>query len=186
MIRCSLMFIVVAAVSIAHPASANLITNGGFETGDFTGWTTSTNPEVGGTAFGIPPHSGSYQAILRGDGFARVSQTVATIPEHNYIISFWLADFHSPTLFVVWDGHTIFSLFNREAFPYTEFTFDVRASGTSTTLQFDNIFSNGPPSSGFVIDDVSVVPGIPDSGSTASLLGFTLLGLASLRRKLSC
>ena len=39
-IRCSLMFTAVAALSIAYPAKANLITNGGFETGDFTGWTT--------------------------------------------------------------------------------------------------------------------------------------------------
>jgi hypothetical protein len=29
-------------------------------------------------------------------------------------------------------------------------------------------------------------PGVPDSGSTVSLLGFGLLGLAALRRKLSC
>jgi hypothetical protein len=29
-------------------------------------------------------------------------------------------------------------------------------------------------------------PGVPDSGSTVSLLGFGLLGLAVLRRKLSC
>jgi hypothetical protein len=30
------------------------------------------------------------------------------------------------------------------------------------------------------------VPGVPDGGSTVSLLGFGLLGLAALRRKLSC
>jgi hypothetical protein len=28
-----------AALSLADPASPNLITNPGFETGDFTGWT---------------------------------------------------------------------------------------------------------------------------------------------------
>jgi hypothetical protein len=37
------------------------------------------------------------------------------------------------------------------------------------------------------IDDVSVTPaGVPDGGTTVSLLGFGLLGLAGLRRKLSC
>ena len=30
------------------------------------------------------------------------------------------------------------------------------------------------------------VPGVPDGGSTVSLLGFALFGLAVLRRKLSC
>jgi hypothetical protein len=29
-------------------------------------------------------------------------------------------------------------------------------------------------------------PGVPDGGSTVSLLGFALLGLAALRRKLGC
>src|SRR4051812_16119698 len=38
-IRCSLMFTAVAALSVAYPAKANLITNGDFETGDFSGWT---------------------------------------------------------------------------------------------------------------------------------------------------
>ena len=30
------------------------------------------------------------------------------------------------------------------------------------------------------------VPGVPDGGSTVALLGCALLGLAALRRKLSC
>jgi len=30
------------------------------------------------------------------------------------------------------------------------------------------------------------VPGVPDGGSTVSLLGFVLLGLAAVRRKLGC
>ena len=34
-IRCSLM-LAVTALSVVYPASANLITNGGFETGDLT------------------------------------------------------------------------------------------------------------------------------------------------------
>jgi hypothetical protein len=41
----------------------------------------------------------------------------------------------------------------------------------------------------FFLDDVSVNPtgvGVPDGGSTVSLLGFGLLGLTAFRRKLSC
>jgi hypothetical protein len=62
-IRCSLMFTAVAALSIAHPASANLITNGGFETGDFTGWTHVGGAVVFG-ASGLPPHSGKFVAFF--------------------------------------------------------------------------------------------------------------------------
>jgi hypothetical protein len=48
-----------AALSIAHPAKANLVTNGGFETGDFTGWTVSGSAAVG-VDF-VPPHSGAFK-----------------------------------------------------------------------------------------------------------------------------
>jgi hypothetical protein len=40
----------------------------------------------------------------------------------------------------------------------------------------------------YTITGGSLAPGaaVPDGGSTASLLGFGLLGLAALRRKLGC
>jgi protein with PEP-CTERM/exosortase system signal len=45
----------------------------------------------------------------------------------------------------------------------------------------------GGANQNFTLEIGSVgVPGIPDGGSTVSLLGFALLGLAALRRKLSC
>ena len=65
--------------------------------------------------------------------------------------------------------------------PYTEFTFNVTASSASSDLQF-----NLDPG-GIFLDDVSVTParvGVPDGGSTVSLLSFALLGAAVLRRKL--
>src|ERR1700720_2962597 len=66
------------AGALATPASADLITNGGFETGDFSGWTV-----VAGATFvscgsfdGFTAHSGSCWAALGavgGDG--TLSQT---------------------------------------------------------------------------------------------------------------
>src|SRR5262249_33689661 len=94
-IRCSLMFTAVAVLSVAHPAKANLITNGGFETGDFTGWA-----HVGGDVDGTNPHSGNFAAIFFPQQVtARLQQSVATTPGSSYSINFFLA-------------HTGTSLFN--------------------------------------------------------------------------
>jgi len=85
--------------------AGNLIVNGEFETGDFTGWTTT--PATQGSAFyvaseaGIPsrpnqgptpfyiPHSGTYVAVMGAFDvgfFDSISQTVATTPGQSYVI----------------------------------------------------------------------------------------------------
>jgi hypothetical protein len=64
--------------------------------------------------------------------------------------------------------------------------FNVTASTSSTNLSF--IFGTDASTAWF-LDDVSVNPsgvGVPDGGSTVSLLGCALVGLAALRRKLRC
>src|SRR4029453_15258966 len=85
-IRCSLMFTAVAALSVAYPAKANLITNPGFETGDFTGWTPMVNAAVVGTFMNTAPHSGNYQALLGST--ASNSQTLTTMAGATYTIYF--------------------------------------------------------------------------------------------------
>ena len=79
---------VAAAFSFAHPAKANLITNPGFETGDFTGWTKVGLADVIGTNSGIAPHSGNFQARLFT---GTLTQSVATTPGASYTINFFLA-----------------------------------------------------------------------------------------------
>jgi hypothetical protein len=173
-----------AALSFAHPASANLITNPGFETGDFTGWS-KVGGLVAGTINGVSPHSGNFQAIFSADGLA-LTQSVATTPGASYTIDFFLAQAGgAPNSFSVsWGGSTIFSLTNQSSFGYTEYTFTENASTASTALLFNFTTSQGA----WHLDDVSVNPAgsVPDGGSTVSLLGCALLGLAALRRKLSC
>ena len=194
-IRCSLMFATAAAFSVAYPAKANLITNGGFETGDFSGWTVSATDNdmvVVGSVPLIPPHSGNFQA-LAGVGINSITQNVATTPGSFYVIRFWLA----AKIFAQVDGVFSFSwgglTFTSGTtppgiHPYTEFTFTLPALSPTTALQFQfsdpNITSNT-----YYIDDISVNPagvGVPDGGSTVSLLGCALLGLVALRRKLRC
>ena len=47
-------------------------------------------------------------------------------------------------------------------------------------------WGTGLPNQNFTLIIGSGVAGVPDGGSTVSLLGFALLGLAALRRKLAC
>ena len=185
-IRCSLMFTAVAALSVAYPARANLITNGGFEDG-FFGWSHSGTVGLSGNA-----HSGN-QAASFGVPSGSVAQNVTT-PGTSYVVDFWLATSIfgprggiNPTVSVnvVWGGTSIFS--QSFASIYTEHTLTVTASSAMTALEFQSSIIGPPGSAALLLDDVSVTPaGVPDGGSTVSLLGCALLGLVVLRRKLDC
>jgi hypothetical protein len=178
----------VAALSVAYPAKANLITNPGFETGSFfPGWSAS-NGDVVGTSNGVSPHSGNFQATFRPNSLL-ASQTFVLTPGQSYTIHFFAAaaNVGGVTFFSVhFGGSDVFAhLFAAGNTPYTEFTFNHTSPvGGSTNLQFSF--------SGFGIlflDDISVEPagvGVPDGGTTVSLLGCALLGLAALRRNLRC
>ena len=68
-----------AAFCLSHTASANLITNDGFETGDFTGWTQSGNTGDMSVCPGCG-HSGNYGARLAAvgsEGF--ITQSLTTV-----------------------------------------------------------------------------------------------------------
>jgi hypothetical protein len=171
----------VAALSVAYPAKANLITNPGFETGDFTGWNRDLFFKVG-TSFGVSPHSGNFQAMSFGTGV--INQTLTTTPGQSYTISFWAATASDALLEVAFGSpfSTVFSHIFNGATGYTEFTFNGTASSASTFIGFADRVGT------LFLDDISVEPagvGVPDGGSTVSLLGCALLGLAALRRKLS-
>lgn len=177
-------------LGITQSARANLITNGGFETGNFSGWEVAgPDNEVVGTDPFTAPHSGNYQASFGFGPNSITSQNVATTPGSSYVVSFCLAaSVHfqpGASLSVNWGGSTIFSrLFQSGSFGYTEYAFTVNALSPITDLrfQFNSLFGNL-----FYLDDVSVTPvGVPDGGSTVAMLGFALLGVAVLRRKLCC
>ena len=168
----------------ARFASANLITNGDFQTGDFTGWTVT------------PAATGSFIAVDHGPGpdttfgaffgatntdFDSISQIFATTPAASYTLTFFyqVTNLGVPIpannkFDVLWNGVSI----GAGLFPQTDvnpgfgtFTFTEKATGTSTTLVFEG---RNAPSFDF-LDNVSVT--VPDSGSTFGLL---LLALAFL------
>jgi hypothetical protein len=184
----------VAALSLVPPAKANLIVNGGFETGNFSGWTVTPAPS--GSNIGVGHGEGAPDSTLGalfgglGPGSDAISQTFATTPGAFYTLSFFYrvndTTFTANNAFnVLWNGVSIpGGLFPQSNVNpgFLTATIHLQATSAFTTLEFEG-YNN--PSFDF-IDNVSVTrgTGVPDTGSTVSLLGCALLGLAVLRRKL--
>jgi hypothetical protein len=82
------------SVLLASIVQANVITNGGFETGDFTGWTVSGAAVVCNSATGTfcgVAYEGIYSVSLNsGDAppSAVLDQTFLTVPGTPYDVSF--------------------------------------------------------------------------------------------------
>jgi autotransporter passenger strand-loop-strand repeat protein len=127
--------------TVATAVGANLIRNGGFETGDFTGWT--LNASRGGALvgteadFGVPAHTGNYFAVLGNFGSTgTLSQTISDTPGAQYTLSYWLAgDGQLPNSFETdWNGVALAGSIesNAAAFGYQQFVFTVTGTGHDT------------------------------------------------------
>ncbi len=173
------------ADSGACATAGNLVTNCGFETGDFTGWTVvdpTNNTFVATSPFdGFTASSGNFFAALGAVGLnGTVSQTFSTVAGQTYDLSFFLAsDGDTPNDFGVAFGSELFGPFpNFPAFGMTPVSLDVTATSSSTTLTF---FERDDP--GFLgLDDVSVVAATPEPGSLG-LLATGLFGMLGWLKK---
>ena len=178
--------IAAALLYVANSASGNLITNGGFETGDFTGWTLSGQQSNVGVA-SFAAHSGNFGAFAgpnppaTENDFIFLSQTVTTVPGQLYDISLFLTTAQpgppNDDIFdVFWGSDGIDHAFT---FPstYSQLNFlNHVATSNSTNLVF--VFRHH--TSSFFLDDVSVTASLPESVSTFWLALVVVVMIAPL------
>jgi hypothetical protein len=141
------------------------VTNPGFETSDFTGWTLSGNVAPPQAIITTASHSGSYAADFGSVGTDGVlSQNLTTVAGQTYTFDFWLANLGGgPNDFTAKiGGVTEMHLVNQPVQGYMEYVFNFTATSSTTPIEFD--FMQNP--SEWHLDDVSVTAGAATSGLT--------------------
>jgi len=145
------LFLLLRCVGMAQSA------NGGFESGDLASW----GGDQEGAAVTSEPryvHSGNYGVQLGTVGpLGHLTQTLATTPGSNYLISLWLNNTNggSPNEFrVSWNQFLLYYATNMTNLAWTNIQLSVTAFTTNDTLQLG--FRQDPNYLG--LDDVSVTP----------------------------
>lgn len=177
--------------------TVELVTNGGFETGDFTGWDHTAifaGPGPGffyGINVGSGGHSGTACINIFGDTAGSVTQTLTTTPGMSYQISLWATGGDggggtfdggaSGLIFAKIDGNDVISASNQQmdnAFHiWKQFDSSFTATSASTTLVVGakNTYWN------YLIDDISVTS-VPEPSTYGLVAGVTILGFVLWRK----
>lgn len=175
-----------APIAASMSGGGNLVDNGSFETGDFSGWTqagdtsftfVTSTPAAGG------PTDGVYHAAFGPiDDFGGIYQFLATEAATNYHISWDLAYLGGlPNAFAfLWDDDLYILDFDFPGFDYISIAGVLPSSSAGTFIDF---YFYTPPSF-WLLDNVSVSAVIPEPATWALLIaGFGLVGAAARRRR---
>ncbi len=148
-------------VSVCDAIAGNLVTNCGFETGDFTNWTLSGNDVSGelGNLYGVEgtdpfdgfsPNSGSNQAYFADlvSNATTLQQIITTVANDTYTVSWFLLQDTTPgtgegsnEFSASFGGTSLVSLSNVAVQGYTEYSYYVTATSSSSAL--DLTLGNG-------------------------------------------
>lgn len=178
----NLVLAALVAVPLPAQAATELILNGGFETGDMTGWSCTGGDLCVSETWN--PRTGSYSlAGFDNTGFATLSQTVTTTIGSTYDLSFWSSayDYSGNILRYSLDGGPAQTVTTTSS--YTQSTDSFVATGNSTVLSF--FFETDGGTGSWYIDDVSMIgatSAVP-LPATALLLVGALAGLGVVRRR---
>ncbi len=190
-----------SAVSVSASA-ANLFVNGGFESGDLTGWTLTdagsgswyVNGNGAGTTlnnFSVPTNPGGGSFVANTDQFGPGTHSLSqsfTLAAGAYTLSFdGRGNDHSGAgpapdqrIYVQVDGADIYS--GIMTLDWANYTFNLALGAGAHTISFNetddrNFFSAG-------LDNASLSAGVPEPATwTLMIGGFGLAGAALRRRR---
>ena len=151
-----------------------LVSNGGFETGDLTGWSASS-AAIQAQFFGLGGQFGNYAADLGPTGSLQsLSQSIATAPGQHYTVSFDVlgdTEATSNQLNVTWDGVTLLAQSDNFG-GLTHYSFDVVGDPSSSSTPL--AFTYQDDGNGLLLDQVAVNPATsPPTESAAGNISFS-------------
>jgi T1SS-143 domain-containing protein len=147
-----------------------LVSNGGFETGNLSGWTlVAGSGGFGGVDSVFPNNNSTYDFSVSGNNTSTLTQIIQTTAGAHYTLDFFVAaaaNSGTDSFAALWNGVNVASLSNTpvSGTPYIEYTLDVVGTAGTSTLQFS--FANQQMF--WVVDDVSVKPVVATANETST------------------
>jgi hypothetical protein len=176
-----------APLSPCDSVAGNLVTNCGFETGDFTAWTQGVDIDFTQVVSGpfylySGANGGTWYATMGPEGTGTLSQTLTTTVGQQYLFSFYIAGVaDDPSTFnASWNGTQLLTTTDLDTgAAFTQFSFSVTGTGSDTIN-----FSFSDPTGYEAMDDVVVVSApTPEPGTLGLIFGGLGAALVALRRR---